>query len=97
MKSHQLSNILLIILNTFVDVNESNKGLQTEMLFSDFFCSADDPVALYTKGVRTAPGKQKFSGSNYLGAWNRLILRLSKGAVSGRFIVHFVFMAFVSY
>ena len=44
MKSQQLSNILLIILNTIVDVNESNKGLQTEMLFSDFFCSADDPV-----------------------------------------------------
>ena len=61
MKSQQLSNILLIILNTIVDVNESNKGLQTEMLFSDFFCSADDPVALYAKGVRAAPGKQKFS------------------------------------
>ena len=31
---------------TIVDFNESNKFLQTEMLFSDFFlCPADDPVA----------------------------------------------------
>ena len=51
MKNKQLSNILLIILNTIVDVNESNKGLQTEMLFSDFFCSADDPVVLYVRGT----------------------------------------------
>ena len=48
-------------MNTIVDVNESNKGLQTEMLFSDFFCSADDPVALCTRGTTTAPGKQKAS------------------------------------
>ena len=34
----------------------------------------------------------KFSGPDYLGAWNRLILRLSKGVVSGRFIGHFVFI-----
>ena len=61
MKSQQLSNILLIILNTIVDVNESNKGLQTEMLFSDFFCSADDPVGLCARGTTTAPGKQKAS------------------------------------
>ena len=33
MKSYQFN----IILNTIVDVNESNKVLQTEMLFSDFF------------------------------------------------------------
>ena len=61
MKSLQSSNILLIILNTIVDVNESNKGLQTEMLFSDFFCSADDPVGLCTRGTTAAPGKQKAS------------------------------------
>ena len=31
---------------TIVDFNESNKFLQTEMLFSDFFLwPADDPVA----------------------------------------------------
>ena len=39
MKSWQLSSILLILLNTIVAVNESNKGLQTEMQFSDFFLS----------------------------------------------------------
>ena len=39
MKGQQLSAILLIVLNTIVDVNESNKVLQTEMLFSDFFLS----------------------------------------------------------
>jgi len=35
----KLRDILLIIQNTIVDVNESNKVLQTEMLFSDFFLS----------------------------------------------------------
>ena len=45
MRSQQLSDILLITLNTIVDVNENNKVLQTEMLFSDFSCPADDLVA----------------------------------------------------
>ena len=48
-------------MNTIVDVNESNKGLQTEMLFSDFFCPADDLMALCTRGTTAAPGKQKAS------------------------------------
>ena len=34
-----LSDVLLFILNTMVDVNDSNKVLKTEMLFSDFFLS----------------------------------------------------------
>ena len=27
--------------------------------FLSFFCSADDPVALYVRGTTAAPGKQK--------------------------------------
>ena len=34
-----LSDFLLFILNTIVNVNDSNKVLKTEMLFSDFFLS----------------------------------------------------------
>ena len=48
MKSEQVRDILLIRLNTIVDVNESNKVLQTKMLFSDFFSfplTINDPVA----------------------------------------------------
>ena len=37
--SRPLSDILLTKLHTIVDVNESDKVLQTEMLFSDFFLS----------------------------------------------------------
>ena len=65
MKSEQLSNILLIILNTIVDVNESNKVLQTEMLFSDFFLSlwwpggtSTEHITLCAKGTGAVPGKQ---------------------------------------
>ena len=55
---------------TIVDFNESNKFLQTEMLFSDFFlCPADDPVAhwlnqisLCASGTRAVSGKQKALG-----------------------------------
>ena len=39
MKSYQLSDILFIILKKIVYVNEKNKALQIEMLFSDFFLS----------------------------------------------------------
>ena len=59
---------------TIVDFNESNKFLQTEMLFSDFFlCPADDPVAhwlnqilLCASGTRAVPGKQKALGRQIL-------------------------------
>ena len=39
MQSWHLSDILLILLNMIVDVNESNKVFQTQMLFSDFVLS----------------------------------------------------------
>ena len=76
---------------------KATKVCKQKCNFLTFFCPADDAVALYAKGVRAAPGKQKFSGPDYLGAWNRLILRVSKGAVSGRFTVRFVFMSLVNY
>ena len=55
---------------TIVGFNESNKFLQTEMLFPDFFlCPDDDPVVhwlnqilLCARGTRAVPGKQKALG-----------------------------------
>ena len=52
--------------DTIVDVNESNKVLQTEMLFSDFFCPADNPIAQYINWyyyVQKAPGQYPQTGS----------------------------------
>ena len=71
---------------TIVDFNESNKFLQTEMLFSDFFlCPADDPVAhwlnqilLCARGTRAVPGKQKALGKFCVRKRKILFLRTQK-------------------
>ena len=71
---------------TIVDFNESNKFLQTEMLFSDFFlCPADDPVVhwlnqilLCASGTRAVPGKQKSLGKFCVRKRKILFLRTQK-------------------